>query len=321
MKYVVKQPYHNTAGFTLIELMLAVALLGLVALGIFSGVLFGQQSITNAGTRNRTTAVANATLDIVRGLRSQIFDTNTILADGTYGLERSTGRWLLDVSNYGTGDTNDSTGLYREIAIDRSTNPDQAKIKITVWSSGDSNSSTTQPLSVSTIVSNWESFVDQQQVSQDSALSFGEGTTTGFTYGIVQSFVPTVSSISGVRLYKKADTGSFTAGVQVSIYADAGGVPDIGSLVTQQSGTSLELTDWWASLDVGVFSVDLPDAGLTPGNTYWIAVEPTAVDISGSTHPNLGVYSSGGYGDVETYNADDGWSVPTGESFYFETLY
>ena len=71
---------------------------------------------------------------------------------------------------------------------------------------------------------------DQSQTTSNGTQAVGQANTTGNASIIAQKFVPTVSGMKGMILWKIADTGTFTGNVTVSLQADSSGSP---------SGTSL----------------------------------------------------------------------------------
>lgn len=90
-------------GFSLLEVLLAVALFGVVALLFLSTLTLGQEGSLVAGERARALAIASEGIEAVRNIRDASF--SNLPAAGTYGLVASStaGYWTF----LGTSDTTD----------------------------------------------------------------------------------------------------------------------------------------------------------------------------------------------------------------------
>lgn len=158
--------------------------------------------------------------------------------------------------------------------------------------------------------------VDQTQTAQDSAIAVGEANATTKHNKLAQSFIPTVPKIRGARLYKTADTGTFTGSVKVAIQADSAGSPSGTDLA---SGTIANAA--WIAFAVGEFEAALStNAVVTIGALYWIVITPSTSD--NSNHPNIGQNSTGGYanGSVKFNNSTDNWVAVSTVDLYFKIL-
>lgn len=87
-------------GFSLVEVLLAVSVFGLMVTGLIGGLIYGQQSTQLAGQRVRAVMLADEGLEAVRNIRDANFAN---LADGTYGLTTTGNQWNLS----GSSDTTD----------------------------------------------------------------------------------------------------------------------------------------------------------------------------------------------------------------------
>ena len=74
--------------------------------------------------------------------------------------------------------------------------------------------------------------VDQSQTTQDTTAAVGEANATTKKNKVGQSFTPTYPGIRGVRLYKAADTGSFSGTFKVALQADSAGSPSGSDLAS-----------------------------------------------------------------------------------------
>ena len=159
--------------------------------------------------------------------------------------------------------------------------------------------------------------VDQSQTTGSTAQSVGEANATTKQNKIAQSFIPTVTKIRGARLYKSANTGTFTGTVTVSLQADSSGNPSGSALAT------VTLTNaYYNALPVGEFQATFAAeyASLVPETLYWIVIETSTSD--NSNHPNLGSNAAGGYtnGSAKYNNTTNGWVTITSVDLYFKTL-
>lgn len=157
---------------------------------------------------------------------------------------------------------------------------------------------------------------DQSQLTQNATAAVGTASTTGLNNRLAQSFIPTKTKISGVALYKSADTGSFTGTVSIALQADSSGSPS-GSDLASVTITNAE----WLAIPTGEFRANFGTEyqTMTVGSLYWIVITTSTADSS--NRPNLGTNSAGGYasGSVKGYNATDGWFAISTIDLYFKT--
>ncbi|MCE9585488.1 hypothetical protein K8Q94_02615 [Candidatus Nomurabacteria bacterium] len=89
---------YNSHGFSIIEILLAVSLFSLIALGSISSALSGESAQVGAGERKRATLIADQTVEILRAFRdshSQGFGAIPV-SSRDYGLGRdNNGAWVL----------------------------------------------------------------------------------------------------------------------------------------------------------------------------------------------------------------------------------
>lgn len=158
---------------------------------------------------------------------------------------------------------------------------------------------------------------DQSQATQNGTIETGEADATTKKNLIAQSFIPSKTKIRGVKLYKSANTGTFTGDVVVSLQADSAGSPSGSNLA---SVTILNAV--YNALSTGEFEALFSSeyASLVPGSLYWIVIDPSTSD--NSNHPNLGTNTAGGYasGSVKYKNTTDSWTAVSTIDLYFKTL-
>jgi len=109
---------------------------------------------------------------------------------------------------------------------------------------------------------------DQTQTTQNSTVEFGMANTTGNKNIIDQSFIPLKTKIRGVKLYKSADTGTYTGDITIGLYADSAGNPT-GSVLA----TSTITNSRWISLQTGEFeALFSAEYSMAVGSTYHIKI-------------------------------------------------
>ena len=161
-------------------------------------------------------------------------------------------------------------------------------------------------------------YVDQSQTTQDASVACGEADATSKYNSIAQQFTAGETSISGVRLWKEADDGSFTGTVTVRLYADNGSDDPIGSAL---ASILISNATWLALTDGEEFTAIFGTAYTTVvGTKYWIRISTSTAD--NTNFINLGTNSAGGYADgsVDFNNTADGYVAIATIDLYFKTL-
>ena len=157
---------------------------------------------------------------------------------------------------------------------------------------------------------------DQSQTTSNGTVAVGESNVTTKKSLIAEKFVPTISSISGVSLWKIADTGTFTGTVKVALQADTSGSPSGSDLAS----ATITNAAWLLLTAAAEFTVSFGTEyeTLADGSPYWIVVTPSTSDTS--NHPNLGINTAGGYasGVLKYNNSSDGWVTVSTSILYFK---
>lgn len=159
----------------------------------------------------------------------------------------------------------------------------------------------------------------QTQTTSTNTIEVGEADATTKKNDLYQTFVATKPKIRGVKLYKKADTGTFTGTVTVALYADSSGSPTGGALAT----VTITNADW---VDSNLYPDDTEFEAifsseydsLAIGTTYGIQVTTSTAD--NANHPNLGGDTSGGDGTAYYNNTTDGWTQLANTYLYYKTM-
>ncbi len=141
-------------GFSIIEIVLATAILSLIIVGVTSAWLYGEEATVKSGDRGRAILIANEGIDIVRNIRDAAALGSTIdgvygfgsIADGVYGLAQTATGWTLLPSV-------ENIGVYtRSLAI---TSPSEYQKNITMTVSWPSLGGRAESVSFSSIFTNW----------------------------------------------------------------------------------------------------------------------------------------------------------------------
>lgn len=259
------QLFSNKKGFTLIEIMLAVSIFGVIVVGALGSILYGQQAQLSSGLRNRALLVADQSLDIVRSLRDQGIDT---LRDGTYGLTPVGTTWSLTPG----GDT--VQGFRRVVSISSSNGGDQKNISVTVSWENDFTKNGSVTLSMT--LTNWTAPVPVIQTSSARSGVMTVSPSTGFTATMIEGS----NSISnGSQTYTITNSGSASLSWTVA-YA----VPHPSVSLSQSSGTLApgESTNVTASYTSSAYAIVTAD-GVGP-STYSRTIQFTnTTNGSGNT--------------------------------------
>lgn len=173
--------------------------------------------------------------------------------------------------------------------------------------------------STSTPLTNQQVFigVDQSQATTNGTQKVGEANATTKASIIAQKFIPTVTGIQGAKLWKIADSGSFTGTVKVSLQVDSSGSPSGSDLASYTISNAA-----WLKLNAAAeFTVAFTTEyeSMVAGNAYWIVITPSTSD--NTNHPNLGLNTAGGYssGALKYNNSTDGWVLVATSMLYFKT--
>src|SRR4051812_33263427 len=90
----------NNYGFSLVEVLLAIAIFSLVVPVFAGAVIYGQQTAVSAGQQLRATGLAEEGIEIVRSIRDENFNN---LHDGVYGVGIENGILVLKPPSDTTG--------------------------------------------------------------------------------------------------------------------------------------------------------------------------------------------------------------------------
>lgn len=131
-------------GFSLVEVLLAVSVFGLLVTALVGAIIYGQESTAISGSRARAVFLADEGLEAARNIRDENYAN---LANGAYGLAISGSQWAFS----GSSDTTDIFTRQMTIA-DAGTNRKQVTSAVT-WQQ---NPQRTGTVTLVTYLTNWK---------------------------------------------------------------------------------------------------------------------------------------------------------------------
>ncbi len=157
----------NQGGFSLVEVLLAATIFGMLATVLISAIVFARASTANAGNRLRAVQYAEEGLEAARNIRDSGYAS---LTDGTYGLVQSGGVWTLSGSS-------DTSSIYtRSITIATSGTSRKTVTSNVTWP----QTASTGSVSVVAELTNWTTTI----TSWANALLAGSYNAAGNNNGI-----------------------------------------------------------------------------------------------------------------------------------------
>ena len=143
MNYELRIKNSTKKGFSVVEVLLASALLVVIITAFAGAIIFGEESTALAGGRSRAAFLAQEGIEAVRNIRDENFAN---LIDGSYGLFVSSNQWELS----GNSDTTD--GFVRQITI---SSIDANRKQITSTVNWQQNNQRTGNVTLTTELTNW----------------------------------------------------------------------------------------------------------------------------------------------------------------------
>jgi len=264
------------SGFSLIEVLLAIACFSLLTIGLVGAIAYGRGSTSDAGNRLRATQLADEGIQAVRNIRDAAY---TNLTNNTFGLVQSGGVWTLS----GTSDT---TGIFtRQVAIS-SGGTNRESIAVTVsWPRANG---TTASVTANSQLTNWSAAFKSWANAIVAGSAAATGTTAAVKVDTVGNYAYFVRSAT-TNNFVIADISNPAAPSLVSTTTFAGTPTDVFV-----SGSYAYVTTTTASRGLEIIKVSTPTA---PSLTKSVA-------LTGTSGAN-GVYVSGSYAYV-VRNSDTG---------------
>lgn len=136
---------QNLKAFSLVEVLLATALFGMMVTAIFGAIFYGLQSTYMSGTRNRAVALAEEGLEATRSIRDVDYAQ---LTNGDHGIVIASNKWSLT----GTPDVTD-TFYTRTINISTVSSAQKLVTSTVTWNQ---NLQRTGSITLTTYLTNWK---------------------------------------------------------------------------------------------------------------------------------------------------------------------
>lgn len=113
-----KEQYNYNRGFSIIEVVLASALLGIFVTAFMGVFFFGQEAISLSANRVSATIYAEEGLEIVRNIRDDNFNN---LVSGARGVATSSNQWVFSGSS-------DTRGIFTRVLTISEINPNEKEV-------------------------------------------------------------------------------------------------------------------------------------------------------------------------------------------------
>lgn len=138
--------FQKAQGFSLVEIILAVALFGLIVTALGGALAYGEESMAVGGSVGRAGYLAEEGLEAVRNIRDNSF---AALVDGTYGLATTSNKWNLVLN------TPDVTDNYFTRSVQIVTVDDKTK-SITATVNWNATLQRTKSIVLTTYLTKWQ---------------------------------------------------------------------------------------------------------------------------------------------------------------------
>ena len=153
-------------GFSVVEVLLAGAVLGLLATAFGGAIIYGQEGAALSGARARAQNLAEEGLEAARNIRDSGY---TNLTDGTYGLAISGGQWTFSGAS-------DTTGIFtRSIIISAVDDNEKSVTSSVTWQQTAQRSA---QVDLDTYLSDWSAV----QPNPGTKIAYYDATNTNFKY-------------------------------------------------------------------------------------------------------------------------------------------
>ena len=251
---------NKNTGFSLVEVILALATFALMVTGMVGAYMYGQQTIAFAGNLSRATLLAEEGLEAARNIRDENFQN---LTPGSYGLNVENNQWILS----GTEDHDDL--FVRQLTIE-DVDADRKKITSTV---------------------NWNNGVKANKVSLETYLTYWRRVVE-LTKNWYKAFEMSQLNITGGSPgYKIATSGSYAYVVRAS------STPNFVSINISESSNPYTIANLNLSTGINNIFISGNYAYLASSSN---SAELQIVDISDPSKPVLaGVYNDAGNEDAK----------------------
>lgn len=206
-------PSSNQRGFLSIELLLAVAVFGMVTTALTGAIVYGRESTANAGVHNRGTFLADECMEATRNIANAAY-SNLPASGSTQGFVQSGNQWAF------SGTPSDTDGFYTRQASFTDAGTNRKRITCTVsWPHG----STTSQVSLDTYLTNWTAATTPPITPGPIMMAYSKTTTIpyyriwdGTAWGAEASAQPVTGNINYIVLKSARTRNEAILGVQTS---------------------------------------------------------------------------------------------------------
>lgn len=257
----------NQQGISVVEILLAVAVFGMLVTALSGALIYGRTATNTAGNRQRANMIAEEGIEAVRNIRDASFSN---LTDGTFGVSKNSNQWI-------TSGSSDTTDIFTRQVTIASADSKRKTITSTVsWPQGNGTNQT----SVTTELTNWMASIVKTWAKP--ALEGGSdatGTTAGFKVATQGNYAYLVKKVSGSANFFIFDISTPTSPTLVKSLTIAGTPTNIAV-----NGNYAYVSNTSDTAELNIVNVTTPATASVVGN----------YNATG-TGDGLGVFALGNY--------------------------
>lgn len=259
--------HTNQTGISLVEVLLAVLLFGLLVTAITGALLYGRTSTAMNGARQRANMLAEEGVEAVRNVRDASYSN---LTDGTFGLTKTSNQWALSGSS-------DMSDIFTRRVVVSSTGTNRKVVTATVsWPQGAGTAQT----SVTTELTNWRAAI--AKVWSNASVVGGAdvtGTIAGYKVATVGNYA---------YLVRNSSTGPNFIILNITTPATP---TVVGTLTLTGTPTNIAVNGNYAYVTNAVDTAELQIVNVTTPSAPTLAASYNATGAGNG----LGVYVLGNY--------------------------
>lgn len=258
----------NLRGFSLVEVLLAVSVFGLIVTGLIGGLIYGQESTALSGQRARATMLADEGLEAVRNIRDEDFAN---LTRGAKGLVVSGNQWIFSGAQ-------DSTDIFTRSIVINPVGAEKNKKKVTATVTWQQNPQRTGAVSFESYLTNWQATNMASIFSANTSGAAIDGADNTRVIGI------TIQNIGDIPIIVDTITTEWSGapgGTKIEAIRIGGITVWSGSDV---SGKTQDITDVTLAVGVSPTTIDFLDFSKNMTGTT-LTITFTMSDGTSSTTP------------------------------------
>jgi hypothetical protein len=174
---------NNTEGILLIEIILAIALFGMLTFVVMSAFVYSRDSTAVAGDTNRASEIASASIQAINNIAQSSYSNLTSYTNGTkYYLDNSSAQWSLST-------TSTTVNSIYTPSVVFAAGPNSTTRQATVTVTWPENLQRTGTITAVTYLSNWQATTTNPVQTRTGLLVYANGGTTTelIDYRLLQS--------------------------------------------------------------------------------------------------------------------------------------